>query len=658
MPGTNNEKYITEAWIENGKEEAFKKAYLAQLLDEHEGHGNGFDADTVDKMHYTDILDDIDDATKNLVPSFNIGAIEFNKTNIDSFNEKGKPMRIGFDAVNLNVKNPECNGYQNEEVFYPDFALLPWQEGYDEYNRNWDKIRGCDGPNLLEVFEDLYKKISGRFDEMDGEIEKFSAITRSLSDNVRFLRDENNNIIGSEINAQSINGIRVYIVGKAEYNNLDDAVKNDVHNLFIIKENETGFDDFLKARQPNTAVINKYYEFRTVTRITNLATNEVVDIDLKDGSGSVAEILDTTTDPVKIEKWLQYKHQDLENWQDMCPTADLVEQQNIEPLLIELLENSSGYVLNNTSLLNSLKGIDFRDESDYPLPKYIRNSGIRDAVSTKYKLNTTDPDILPVTQANSGQPRYLQLDNFGDAILKKADITGINSRIQTIQNNYSTLTGSNGRLTTVEERANLNKSVLDELQLSKIPTLENQLSTAMSKIDAINEWKSYTISGLGEDGHTTINYYNEALGLAMLRLHVSSFYKSVPKNTWRSPCKNNSGTVYQYTVVKARPISGGVMIPNYSHSFNTLATIDNLGRIKVKINQDYTGTSSLYHTGTVMYRFDKLYTNEELQKIHTNLNRTKDSSNSFYLIDGKKKDKSGNIVDYASREEFENAYNK
>ena len=61
MTVENNSKYIAEAWIDNGEEQSFKESYLNSLIEQYQGEGNGFDADTVDGKHWDDIESFVND---------------------------------------------------------------------------------------------------------------------------------------------------------------------------------------------------------------------------------------------------------------------------------------------------------------------------------------------------------------------------------------------------------------------------------------------------------------------------------------------------------------------------------------------------------------------------------------------------------------------
>lgn len=680
MPATNNEKYIAEIWLENGEEEDFKKSFLESLMLQWQGHrddSSGFNADMVDRKHYSDILNDINEATKDLIPEFKIGGVNVNRENIDA---RGGELKLGFDAIQLYITKPNCEDY--EDGYYPDFALLPWDEGYDEITRDWDSFNGCQGPNLLQAFEELYEKVLERvtydeFNEVKETIEDLDNLGKALRPNVKIVYDEDGEIIGSEINAASINGLYIYIMTKNEYNALEDSIKNDVHNLFILKDNETVFDDFLKAKQPNTATINKYYHFRVITEIINKTTGEVFYVEIEDG---VTKIVNRTTKEVTvlengmtvdsfinglsgeiaIEKWLQYKHEDLEEWRDMCKVTDFLDFGTIEKALIQVLEESTVYKINKDALLNSLKEIDINfDAADFPFLNYFRNNFITGAQSENFKLNSSDSKYLPTTIV--GKFKYLNLDNFGTSILNQSK-SYVDNKFDTICNLSCINTIRNktedALMRSISNERDIRKMIGNPLETNSFPAVYGRISSLQAELDEMmGEWKAYWMPSLtGKNGTQTVNYYNEALGLAHVNINFSCYYKAIPKDTWRTPCASPDGVPFPYTVLKAKPASN-MAILNPTHINNTYTRIDNMGRIMVSTSSDITNSSTLYHTGSVMYRFNKLYTDEELSSINQKMNNRTFTYNKtkYRYIDYNGYDKDGLLgYDLTS---FQNRYN-
>ena len=147
-----NTKYIAEAWIDDGKEEDFKKSFLQNFIDQLQHHkvdgeGVGFDADTVDGMHYCQIVDVFDDKIKDFISSFSVGKVVFNQNQRDYF--------IGFDGVKLYIEG--LDGYE-------DYQTLSWIKD--------DPITPA--PDLKGVFESLYQELVDVKNELDSKISHVS----------------------------------------------------------------------------------------------------------------------------------------------------------------------------------------------------------------------------------------------------------------------------------------------------------------------------------------------------------------------------------------------------------------------------------------------------------------------------------------------------
>ena len=440
--------------MENGEEEEFKKSFLESLLEQVQGEGNGFDADKLDGLHLQDIKDYMESQYGNRLKAFQVGQVSISNNNIDDHNGY---LTLGFDGVTLYPL--KADGTPQEG--YP--TLLPWDTGYT--SPEWSE----EPPNVLTAFEELYGIVQDKvdqteFDEVKESVTKTDTLIEAMEDNKNIIY--NNNVFAG-LNADSINGIRIYIMTQAQYDEkarTNPEVINDLHNLFIIKSNETVIDDLLKAHEPNTAPINSYYEFRVS-----------------------AEDPAYPNDPTHYmtEKWLQYKHADLARWHKMCPVSDFTDADTIKNAVFEVIQTSSNYTINPTAFASALKGFQIEDsESDYPLANYIRNYTARSAYSHQFKLNPTDQDILPLvngsgsSQINNGQPRYINLDNFGQAVINKSGINDVKTTVGTIQTTVNGLTNpSNGTIKTIQTDITSNATDIADLR-----TKYNSLKTSLTQI--------------------------------------------------------------------------------------------------------------------------------------------------------------------------------
>ena len=330
MTYENNEKYIAELWINDKEEESFKKSYLRSLIEEYQGHGQGFDADTVDGKHWFQIENIIKEATKDSLKTFKIGNTVFAKTKEQYY--------IGFEAVKL---------YDPDIPETPEVRRkLPWSTVVYTGEDGTPKV-----PDLLEVITQLYNQtylVSGQTNRYTYQefIERLSNVeaTTNLMDS---------HIKNGQFNADSVNGLRFYIYTpeqyadlkeKAElYENGNESYNNEyitlhsINNVFIIKTEEEikngGYPDGVYPKNPDTQIITKFYQFRVAEAVEEGHTG----------------------------LYLQYKHGDSDIWNDMCPAGDFLDRDSLIEKIKEILSNREDYTLNSTSLKESLKNVNVND---------------------------------------------------------------------------------------------------------------------------------------------------------------------------------------------------------------------------------------------------------------------------------------------------------
>lgn len=334
----NNRRYLAEAWIDEEKDEEFKKSFLENLLNQLEHHkedGSGFDADMLDGKHYCEISKEINDKVKGFLKDFSIGKVYIS-------NDNGDQYTLGFDAITL---FPNTERYENEE------RKLPWDEN--------PRIRS---PSLIEVFQELYNQVTQKVDQ-----DEYNTEVTSLNSRVSPLEELNRKISPAltenangyyDVNATTINGIQIFILTRTAYNNLTQSEKNDIKKLYIIKEdnevNKDLYPDGVVTNNNNIIEVSRYCEFRVIEKINP-----------ETGLG---------------EKWLQYKYigADDEAWEDMAPTADFIDDNAVDNSVIKFLQNTSDFSLNKDVVHEAFNKIDFSDDtctSSKPL-KYLTDNFI------------------------------------------------------------------------------------------------------------------------------------------------------------------------------------------------------------------------------------------------------------------------------------------
>lgn len=453
----NNRKYLAEIWIENEKNEEFKKTFLESLIKQWMGHGRGFDADMVDGMHWEGeggIEEFIIERTKDTLRTFAIG--------LTHFSSQRSQYYLGFEAIYL--YNIEEDGTPEER------KMLPWSSIYYDNSAPDKQI-----PDLYTVIEQLFnftylggedhsKTNKQIYDEFKAYVEEELEYVEEIH---QFLDDR---IINGQLNADTVNGFRFFVYTPEEYAELKTSANqydpeyfeetygitkpfelsksiieaiededdkeilknyiklNSIHNIFIIKTKEEikkgGYeDDGVYPYNPDTLIINKYYQFRVA-----LATVDGV-----------------------TQKYLQYKYQEETTWKNICPAADFIDEDKVKEYVIDTITNSPSYILNTTSLSNSLKHITITDSnaSDFPLINYLKKKFVGGAY---YTNDSNVKNYLPLEQASSGTT-FLNLNGLKTFLEGK--ITTVSSALESyklVANNR--LSSLEGRATNLENRLN------------------------------------------------------------------------------------------------------------------------------------------------------------------------------------------------------------
>ena len=383
----NNRRYLAEAWIDEDKDEEFKKSFLENLLNQLEHHkadGSGFDADMLDGKHYCEISKEIDEKVKGFLNDFSIGKVHIS-------NENGSEYTLGFDAITLFAP---VDGYDSEE------KTLPWDDSPKETSTT-----------LLEVFRELYEKVVAKvdqdeYDEKIEEIENTIGPIQELTESISSSINED-----GTINATTVNGVQIYILSESAYTRVPQSEKNDIRNVYIVKpDNEVDlsvYPDGVITNNTNVAEISRFYEFRVKEK----------------------ESQETGV----VERWLQYRYEgtspereedeteeawqirDDATWNDMAKTSDFLDNDLIQSNVINYLSNGS-YNLSPSAVksafqqigTNGVEGFTKTDTSQpiqFLLQNFISGALYKD---TEVPIRRDVPD--------KGNSQYLVLDSISTDI--------------------------------------------------------------------------------------------------------------------------------------------------------------------------------------------------------------------------------------------------
>lgn len=382
----NNRRYLAEAWIDEDKDEEFKKSFLENLLNQLEHHkadGSGFDADMLDGKHYCEISKEIDEKVKGFLNDFSIGKVHIS-------NENGNEYTLGFDAITLYAP---VDGYSSEE------KTLPWDDSPRETSKT-----------LLEVFRELYEKVVAKVDQ-DEYNEKIEEIETAIGP-IQELTESISSSVNEDgtINATTINGIQIYILSESAYDRIPQSEKNDIKNVYIVKPDTevdlSVYPDGIITNNTNVAEISRFYQFRVKEK-----RNQETGV---------------------IEKWLQYRYEgtsperedgeteeawqirDDATWNDMAKTSDFLDNSLIQNNIITYLSGGD-YNLSPRAVKSSFDQIDSfnkLDTNSFPTQFLLRNflSGV------KYTPDSQEEDPIVHTLPNQGNSQYLDLDLLIDKI--------------------------------------------------------------------------------------------------------------------------------------------------------------------------------------------------------------------------------------------------
>ena len=539
MTAENNRKYIAEAWIENGKEEEFKKSFLNALIEQWQGHrddGSGFNADKLDGKHLSYFDDYFECILNNTIKTFQIGFQTIIPTQIEEI----KKYKLGFEAIQLFL--PGQSGYLSDEL------KLPWDAPGTSYAEG-------DIPSLHETFRLLYEKINEIMVSKECFNEKFCQPFYGeggyIEDLDKLATAIHNIDSDGNINAQTINGLRFYVLTQAQYDREKrehpDKV-NNIHNVFIIKSAEdlaaNGYPDYYDGN-PDIAAPDKYYRFRVAT--------------VQEGE--------------RMVKKLQYCYDFLPDeeaiWRDIDDAINFLDMDYIDKEIndktLYTIENHDNYIINKTSFLKTISAI--KEDENNP----IDIIGFDNFITGAHYINDGTKTLIPIETVSN--KRYLNLTNFNTEIKNRVNAVSTNL------NNYKDyLEGANrtgGVLGTMKGNISGNTSEISQLSTqltnlnSAINTLSNNVNNLTTKVNKITTWKQYVLGGLRRlkdkdkqdlfvnnyllkgktpwpkgiygssvslgDWYITRVRYNESLGIACMYFSIMHYHLAKNAGDWVKP---------------------------------------------------------------------------------------------------------------------------
>lgn len=429
MPEQGDKKiYIGDIWADKDKYE-YQKKFIEDILEVHQHHGYGLDADMVDGFHATDFAT----AEQGKIAESALQPFCLGGTYVDN---SASYYTITTDATSIIERTLEA---------------IPWDAWY---NTPYQNLR--DGEpwsdeeyfpdNLTEAIEFLYKllqnDIISRYVELNNSKVDKSCVkidgncVKDDNDNDRMQVLSDNNFTDrhkamvetlsasvtqvacyncaeepgvqtgtkAAINADTINGLQFILVTKTIYNNLPAACKSNWRNIFI----------FVEEIPPD-------YDSPLNCSFTN---------------GFIFDIDDD-------RNYIIYKNKDATQWLDLISLSDLYTRfsSDLHNTIINTINNNGGAIQNTINdiieketvrdLLQEYTGqININDALSWP---FIPNLLIDDFIYDAYILNSSnEKEYFPtVTHEVNGI-------NF-----KSLNLTSIDSSIKEVENRIATIENLN-----------------------------------------------------------------------------------------------------------------------------------------------------------------------------------------------------------------------
>lgn len=586
---TDNKRYIGDVFID-GKTDILLREFLTNLFNQYNGEGKGFNADMLDGHHYSDIQFELNYLNDTKLSEITIGKSTFNADSVNQYLLFGDVIYEGDSFTWKNNIPPLYTITDALEGLY-EYLIDERIEPLEENKVDKEKVNPNDmseNPRMKVLSDNNYT------DEDKQTLDDMSDIFFSqLTDYV-----DENGVTHHFFDAQLINGLRLILITQQDYDELPNDFKKYWRNIFIIKEPDEIPTD-LDYHSPLEFDLKDGYDFR-VAQDDALVSEYIME---DDGSGR--------------DYWIQLKHKWASQWTNLLPLQNFLYGVDLKGEIISVIENEEGVQYNQVAmaqLLNAL--LNDKTNSHYVGLSYLPSDYKDDFVHQILKNGTA------LTGTNASGFTNVDIGHAFDS-----EFTGIDNKINSITNSNQTgtldvqINALNTALTGLDQQINGTDAtaILKQLQSinSSVSQIQSDVASMKSVTDNIGKWKKYYIPDLdsvgGNTTTNTINYYNETLHLAMLKPGFMHHFKAVD-NDWYLPIKNDKGTYYPNVVCKAVPVQTITMI-NYQHPFNTVLKIDNYGRIWVRSEKDI--DSSQWFGGSILYRYDRLYTDSELEQIRT-----------------------------------------
>ena len=537
--------YIGNVVLDEDNQEMLKQ-WLLDIINSLQGHGNGFDADTVDGFHATDFAT----AEQGLLAETS--------------------LQEGLTIGSTTLMNTTETQYIRSDGVKID------QELYDAFHGIFNTI---DMDTLIStLIIKVYRKLQGDINTLDeNKVDKVPGkqlSTHDFNDHYKDMLDDldlaytdilcpnstapSEQVIKRVLNAGSVNHLQFILTTEELYAQYTTAVKNAWNNIFIFVDEEDYPDDY---ESPLDCPIETGYMFRIDDR-----GNEV---------------------------WLQYKGRAAKNWIDMVRITDLYAQflqygnfENIMRQIATVITQEAIAEIDTPEHINALikridaPGIDHWQ--DYPF------------LSSELEFVY---DVI-----NNGNS-LCSLNSDGFLIADVSNLTtDVENQIESLRNNYGILSGTVSTINnTYIKKSDIKQSLNSNSDFpasttavkAKTDNLESQCLELQGQMNTLNTLID-NLRGITDQ----MKYFQKYLVLGVGQ------YKGQKNSNFRTPTDQTQDTLGAYSVSGSVmhlgdniPEQASLKVSNRGCFKNSNGTYkyDNPDYIYARLIQEHTGEPASYN---------------------------------------------------------------
>lgn len=520
-----NKRYLGDVFIDEENLER-QRQFLRDVIESYQ-YEHGFDATTLQGMTPSDFAtrEQGEKADNALLSPLLIG-----RSSLFNFES---PQYIYTDGVLLDRENEDLN-------------LISWYDDIDD---------------LSDALKAIYDNTNGLYISIENELDA-KANTTDLEEIEDFIENssltitENNQEI-RKLNADFVNGFRFILISSTAYENLDQEVKENWRNIFIVRDD-----------------VPPEYE------------NPSIDLDFSVGYD------------FRINNGiLQYTNGLSTQWKNICSLSNLLEGANILDIIKNFIEDNQEYIINEESFLSSLQQLSPNQINlmwqDYPfLSSSLHNEFVQDI-----KINNSKNYITDTVNDNGFKNTNINLEQvFKDNNILKSNGDNVISEILTSLNDQlNSLSVVNTSLGSVQQdvqELKENNNDLTEIN-SKITRIENNINSINSNISSIsnriNRLGTYT-KYTGTWINTTSDiFYNDETKIAYAQIQKAHDHKKANSGSWVK-----IGTL----PAKFTPVQGFKV----SHSPNTTIFFKADREIHIRVDKDANVSFTMIAGGAFYYK--------------------------------------------------------